>query len=225
VSGHALDRAQSSAQEALDDLLVIERNEPPRALVGMRGHYELNGWRDAEGNIRQFECEILKISPHMIKLSATVSAAVGSSIVVYFEHLGKFEGHIIQIQPRVLVMKIFGTNEDRAKVAGKLAWITDAEKPQARRFPRMVPVNPEAIVSLLGEPALPCEVIDYSLGGAAVYADFSPAIGAIVKIGKVLSRVVRHFGGGFAVSFLALQDPQSVEASILQPVSSAQDIK
>jgi hypothetical protein len=219
------DQARPTTQEAFDDLIVIERNDPPRALVGMRGYYELNNWRDAEGNIRQFECEILKISPHMIKLSATVSSAVGSPIVVYFEHLGKLEGHIIQIQPRALVMKIFGTNEDRAKVANKLAWITDAEKPQARRFPRLVPVNPESIVSLPGEPALSCEVIDYSLGGAAVYADFSPAMGAVVKIGKVLGRVVRQFGGGFAVLFLAPQDPQSVEASILQPVSSAQDVK
>ena len=70
---------------------------------------------------------------------------------------------------------------------------------------------------------MPCEVIDYSLGGVAVYADFSPAIGADVKIGKVLGRVVRQFGGGFAVSFLSPQDPRSVEASILQPVSSTAD--
>ena len=212
--------AHSDAQEGFDDLLVIERNEPPRALVGMRGRYQLEGWRDAEGNVRQFECEILKISPHMINLSAPVTGAVGNWVVAYFEHLGKLEGPIIQIQQRALVMKIFGTNEDRAKVANKLAWITDAEKPQARRhFPRMVPVNPESIVSLPGEPALPCEVIDYSLGGAAVYADASPAIGSVVKIGKVLGRVVRLFGGGFAVSFMAVQNPQSVEEAVLQPTT------
>ena len=198
--------AHSGAQEGLDDLLVIESNDPPRTLVGMRGRYQLEGWRDAEGNVRQFECAILKISPQMISLSAPVTGAVGNWVVAHFEHLGKLEGPIIQIQQRVLVVKIFGTIADRAKLAGKMAWIMDAGKPQARQHFRMVPVTPESIVSLPGEPALPCEVIDYSVGGAAVYADATPAVGSVVKIGKVLSRVVRVFGGGFAVSFMAVQN-------------------
>jgi len=217
-------RARSDAQGILDDVVVIEGNDPPRALVGMQGHYNLEGWRDAEGNVRQFECTILKISPHMISLSAQVTGAVGNWIVVNFEHLGKFEGPIIQIQRHALVMKIFGTNEDRAKVARKLAWITDAEKPQARRHPRIIPVVPESIVSLPGESALPCEVIDYSVGGVAVYADATPAMGTVVKIGKVLGRVVRHFGGGFAVSFMTMQDPRLVEAAVLQPTTPSEPV-
>jgi len=209
--------AQSHAQEGLDDLLFIERNDPPRTLIGMRGRYQLEGWRDAEGNVRQFECSILKITPQMINLSAPVTGAIGNWVVAHFEHLGKLEGPIIQIQTRALAVKIFGTLADRAKLAGKMAWIMDAGKPQARQHFRMVPVTPESIVSLPGESVLPCEVIDYSVGGAAVYADASPAVGSVVKLGKVLSRVVRVFGGGFAVSFMAVQDPQVVEGAIFQP--------
>jgi hypothetical protein len=211
--------AHANAQDALDDLLVIERNDPPRALVGMKGRYQLEGWRDAEGNVRQFECAILKITPNTINLSAPVTGAIGNWIVTHFEHFGKLEGPIIQIQQRALVMKIFGTIADRAKVASKIAWIMDAGKPQARQHFRMVPVTPESIVSLPGEPALPCEVIDYSVGGAAIYADASPEVGSVVKLGKVLSRVVRLFGGGFAVSFMAVQNPQVVEEAIFQPAT------
>jgi hypothetical protein len=159
----------------------------------------------------------------MMKLAAPLTGAVGNRVVVYFEHLGKFEGHIIQIQQRTLTMKVFGTNEDRLKIARRLAWITDAKKPQERRYPRMVPANPASIVSLSGQPAVPCEVIDYSVGGVAVYADFNPPIGSAVKIGKVLSRVVRHFGGGFAVCFLPMQNPELVEASILQPATQCEE--
>lgn len=208
------DRPRSDDLNQLTDLVVVERNDTPRVLVGMRGRYSVEGWRDADGNIRQFACEILKISPHAIKLSAPVTGAVGRWVVANFEHLGKFEGPIVQILPRALVMKILGTNEDRARVASKLAWITDAEKAEARRFPRLVPALPESSVSVAGDATVPCEVIDYSAGGAAVYADISPAIGSVVKIGKLLSRVVRQFAGGFAVSFLKLQDTHSIEEAI-----------
>jgi hypothetical protein len=213
------------AQLGDDDLVVIEhrdplpveRNDPLPALVGMRGHCQIEGWRDAEGNVRLFECAILKMSPQIIHLSVPVIGAVGNWVVVNFEHLGKIEGPIIQIQKHALVIKIFGTNEDRAKVAGKLAWFANAEKIQARRHPRIVPASPDSVVSLPGVPALPCEVIDYSLGGAAVYADVNLQIGSIVKVGRVFSRVVRLFGGGFAVAFMAVQDPHSVESAVLKP--------
>ena len=213
------------AQDGHDDLVVIEhsdplpveRSDPLPPLVGMRGRYQIEGWRDGEGNVRHFECAIIKISPQTINLSVPITGAVGNWVVVNFEHLGKFEGPIIQIQKHALVIKIFGTNDDRTKVASKLAWFMKAEKIQARRYPRIVPATPVSIVSLPGEPALPCEVIDYSLGGAAVYADVSPQIGSIVRVGKVFSRVVRLFGGGFAVAFMAVQKPDSVESAVLRP--------
>ena|SRR5436190_10595979 len=224
------DQARSDTPGNLGDRLVVrgtdappvaERTEAPRKLIGMKGHCTIEGWHDADGNSRQFPCEILKMSPHMLKISTPVVGAVGNWVMASFEHLGKFEGPIIQVSSRVLVMKIFGTNEDRAKVAGKLAWMSDAEKSDGRRFPRMVPANPASTVSAPGGLAVPCEVVDYSASGAAVCADVHPEIGSLVKIGNILGRVVRRFGGGFAVSFLALQDLQSLEASILRPRSPA----
>jgi len=116
-------------------------------------------------------------------------------------------------------MKVVGTHEERALIANRLAWITDSDKPEGRRFPRMVPANPATIVTMPGGVVLPCDVIDFSNNGVAVYADTTPAVGSLVKIGKVLSRVVRHFSGGFAVMFVAAQSSQSVEANILQPAS------
>jgi hypothetical protein len=202
----------------VDDLVVVERQQDgPRALEGMQGVYSLDGWRDAKDSSREFACEILKISPHTIKMLVPLTGTVGTNVTVEFEHLGKFEGPIIQVLPRALVMKIIGTNEERARVASRLAWITDSDRPEARRFPRMVPVNPESVVALPGGFVLPCDVIDYSCGGVAVYADATPVMGSVVKIGTVLSRVVRHFGGGFAVAFMTVQPSQCVETSILQP--------
>jgi len=209
--------------QEMGDLVVVETPQPPpRVLEGMQGVYTLDGWRDANGNSREFACEILKISPHQIKLLVPVTGTVGMHVTVQFEHLGKFEGPIIQVQTRALVMKIVGTHDERVKVASKLAWITDSDKAEGRRFPRIVPVHPETVLVIPGGSVLPCDVIDYSCSGVAVYADAIPAIGSVVKIGTVLSRVVRHFSGGFAVAFLAVQVPDGVESRILQPAARAE---
>jgi len=204
-----------------DDLLVVERRDQPRVLEGMRGHYMIEGWRDSQGRSREFDCELLKISPDMIKLAVPVTGTVGNRIVVRFEDLGTFEGAVIQVLHRALVIKIVATLEDKARVAHKLAWITDAERPETRRYPRMVPTQPESTVAMPGNIVIPCEIIDYSLTGAALYADIRPAIGSVVKVGKVLGHVVRHFGGGFAVHFAAVQDVRTVEAAILNPAQGA----
>ena len=208
---------QPVAEQPVVERSLIEHPSIPRAAIGMRGNYQIEGWRDAEGNVRQFECTILKVSPQAISLSAPVTGSVGKWVVVQFEHLGKLEGPIIQIQKQSLILKIFGTNEDRARLASKLAWITNAQKTQGRRHPRFVPVNPESIVAFPGTPPSPCDVIDYSVSGAAVYAEAAPAVGSLAKIGNVMGRVVRVFGGGFAVCFVTLQDPHAVESALLLP--------
>ncbi|NWG23716.1 MAG: PilZ domain-containing protein, partial [Pseudorhodoplanes sp.] len=41
-----------------------------------------------------------------------------------------------------------------------------------------------------------------------------PPIGAIVTLGKVQGRVVRHLEEGFAVEFIRLQHPDFIEESI-----------
>lgn len=211
------DQMIAGAAARLDDLLAVDRSDRPRNLIGLPGQYQIRGWRDSEGRPRQFPCEIQKISPHTIKISASIVGSVGDWIEASFAHLGKFEGPVIQVAHRALVMKVVSTNEERAKVASKLAWVTDAEKPEARRYPRIVPNAPESIVSLAGGQTMPCEVIDYSAGGAAVYAEIIPPLGSVVKVGTLLGRVVRQFGGGFAVAFLTLQDPKLIESLILQP--------
>jgi hypothetical protein len=61
---------------------------------------------------------------------------------------------------------------------------------------------------------LGCRLIDVSLSGAAVATDQRPPLGALVTIGKVQGRVVRHLDEGFAVEFLRLQHPDFLEESV-----------
>jgi hypothetical protein len=46
-----------------------------------------------------------------------------------------------------------------------------------------------------------CLILNVSVCGAAVSADYSPNIGAEVSIGQMRGRVVRLFPEGFAIEF------------------------
>ena len=59
-----------------------------------------------------------------------------------------------------------------------------------------------------------CLVKDVSASGVAVCADLVPQVGTPVAVGKVVGRVVRHFSDGYAVQFVQVQDPQTIEALI-----------
>jgi hypothetical protein len=62
--------------------------------------------------------------------------------------------------------------------------------------------------------ALGCRLIDVSLSGAAVATDQRPPLGALITVGKVQGRVVRHLDEGFAVEFLRLLHPDFLEESV-----------
>jgi hypothetical protein len=59
-----------------------------------------------------------------------------------------------------------------------------------------------------------CRVIDASLSGAAIATLERPPVGALVTIGKVQGRVVRHLEEGFALEFTRLQHPDFLEENL-----------
>ncbi len=200
----------------IDDLIVVERNDADRTLIGMSGRYELRGWRDSSGNPREFDCRVINISPQAIGLSAPVTGTVGEWVIVRFEQFGTFEGPILKKVDRGFVMRIVATNEERGKVAATIAWINDKTMPEGRRHRRVVPRNPDSTLSLADGRIMGCQVLNYSASGAALSAEVTPAIGEILKVGRVIGRVVRHFNGGFAVRFTDVQDVEFAEKLLVR---------
>lgn len=212
------DSSSNQPRAGGDDFIIVERRDAPRSVIGMAGHYCLNGWRESDGSFRKFPCQIRNMQPKVLTITAPVGGSVGEWVVASFDQLGTFEGPILQVLNRAFAMRIVATNEDRAKVAEKIAWLTDAARPEVRRFPRLTPADPHSAVALSARQITPCLIIDYSVGGAAVSSEVTPEMGAVVKIGRVLGRVVRHFVGGFAVAFLNLQQPDQIEKLIHDPM-------
>jgi hypothetical protein len=61
---------------------------------------------------------------------------------------------------------------------------------------------------------LPCTIIDYSIGGAAVFAAVMPAAGTALKIAKLFGSLVHHFNGGFAAYFVKVQEDAKLAGTL-----------
>ena len=202
------------------DIVFVEsshRDPHPfeRSIVGMRGKFTLDSWRDAEGTRREFDCRVLKLSTKFIELAAIVTGMIGEWAIVHLDSFGKFEGPVIRTAARNVVVKIVATGEERLKLASKIAWVEN-KVPDARRHHR-IPSNAHSILLMSDRSEAPCQIIDYSVSGAAIFTELKLEIGAIIKVGKIIARVVRLFPGGNAVEFAVLQDIRSVEKLIIPP--------
>jgi hypothetical protein len=61
---------------------------------------------------------------------------------------------------------------------------------------------------------LTCRIIDMSQSGAGIATDQRPPIGALVTLGKMQGRVVRHLEVGFAIEFTRLQQPDFLDENV-----------
>jgi hypothetical protein len=187
-----------------------DRRRFQRVKVNLLGRYML-------ADRREFPCQVVNMSPGGMALIAPVAGAPGERIIAYVDHLGRLEGHIARLFQNGFAMTIGATARKRDKLAAQLTWLANRHilgLPEDRRHGRIVPRNPIGRLILPNGVNLTCRIIDVSQSGAGVASDQRPAIGALVMIGKVQGRVVRHLEDGFAIEFTRLQHPDFLEDSI-----------
>jgi hypothetical protein len=187
-----------------------ERRRFQRVAVNLLGRYML-------ADRREFPCQVVNMSPGGMLLAAPVSGQQGERVIAYIDHVGRLEGVIARVTENGFAMTIAATLRKRDKLAAQLTWLANRHllaSPEDRRHGRFTPKNPLTTLILPNGLNIGCRLIDVSLSGAAVATDQRPAIGALVMIGKVQGRVVRHLEEGFAVEFVRLQHPDFIEESI-----------
>ena len=81
-------------------------------------------------------------------------------------------------------------------------------------FAMTVPRNPITRLILPNGVNVSVRIIDVSQSGAGVASDQRPPIGALLTLGKVQGRVVRHLEDGFAVEFTRLQHPDFLDDAV-----------
>lgn len=202
------------------DAAVIDRRESMRVILNMSGRYMLASRRDEQGNRREFACRAVNMSIRALLVLAPVPGPVGERVIAYFGEFGTIDGTITRVLANGFVMSITASDDQRDRLAAKLAWLEDHRTydiPDARGHRRIVPRNPLSTLTLASGETSTCLVIDLSESGAAVSADIVPPIGAPVAVGAVVGRVQRHFAEGFAVTFEETQVLRHLQRLLMRP--------
>ena len=190
--------------------LSEERRRFQRVRVELLGRYMLP-------DRREYPCQVINMSPGGMALIAPVGGAPGDRVIAYVDHLGRLEGHVARMFPNGFAMTIGATPRKRDKLAAQLTWLANRHilsLPEDRRHGRIAPRNPISRLIMPNGVNVSCRIIDVSQSGAGVATDQRPAIGALVTLGKVQGRVVRHLEDGFAIEFTRLQHPDSLEDAV-----------
>ncbi len=190
--------------------LAQERRRHQRVKVNLLGRYML-------ADRREFPCQVINMSPGGMAVIAPVAGATGERVIAYVDHLGRLEGVIARQIENGFAMTIAATPRKRDKLAAQLTWLANRQildLPEDRRHDRIIPKKAGARLILPNGVNVACRIIDMSLSGAAIATDQRPDVGALISIGKVTGRVVRHIEEGIAIEFTRLQHPDFLEDSM-----------
>jgi len=166
---------------------------------------------------REFACQVFNMSPGGMALKAPIAPQIGERVIAYIDHVGRLEGVVTRHFEGGFASTISATLRKRDKLAAQLTWLANRHLLSSlddRRHGRFVPKNPMTMLILPNGLNIGCRLIDVSLSGAAIATDQRPPMGALVTIGKVQGRVVRHLDEGFAIEFVRLQHPDFLEESV-----------
>jgi hypothetical protein len=206
------------------DVLFAEakasRRHDTEPVLTVNARYAFKNWYDRQGKLREFSCRLTGISPYEVTLIVPVMGRTGADLTVVCDEFGPLEGSVSRSTGLGFAMKIKATDEERARLADKIAWHEKFQRRQTadnRKHKRIVPNDPLSSLLLADGSNLRCFVIDYSVAGVAVSADIMPELRMPLAVGKVVGRVVRHLAGGFAVEFVEKQDLRSLERMLIQP--------
>ena len=216
----ALERRQMPALMPDNDVVMVGRQREVAITVDLPGRYWLWNSRDVSGDLKQFDCRVVGISPRAVALVAPIRGSVGEWVSADIEHFGRLDGGIGRLlDHRGFVMHIATTAEERTRLATKIEWYDkyrNSEVPDRRTHPRSMVEYPFSTLLLADGAVMSCLVIDLSACGVAVLADIAPEIGTVLAVGKVIGRVSRHLSRGFAVNFVDVQELRIVEELVFR---------
>lgn len=182
------------------------------------GCYTLSDRRDVSGDGAEiFPCRTLSISSSAVAVTGTVIGAVGDAVTAKLDIFGVIHGRIERIAADGFVFQIIATDEQKLKIAGHIDFLKRKafrKQHDRRAHKRRLPRDPRSTLGLADGRVINCVVMDYSRGGVGIVASVVPEIGERVAIGRVIGRVVRHFGMGFGIEFDEVQPIEGLERMV-----------
>jgi hypothetical protein len=166
-----------------------------------------------------YACRTVSLSPGSIVLQGPVAGAVGDRVAMRLEHIGLLNGSVSQLLSGAFHVTLIAGEAEKRRIAARINWLKKHALKQAddkRSGVRFQPRNPRGHLTVESAEH-ECFIIDMSATGAALSARLTPPLRTPVVIGNVPGIVIRHFEGGFGVTFDKPYPPDGVEAEITAP--------
>ncbi len=151
------------------------------------------------------DCVVLDFSTDGAGIKTAALAPVGTSIVLYLECFGRFEGKVTRRNRIRIGIAFHTTGAKRQRTARQIEeFIANGmTSPHPIRSGVRVSDMPplQHFVAADGRH-IACEVLNIALGGAYLKTDFKPPVGEVLGFGQTAGRVLRHTPTGIAVEFI-----------------------
>jgi PilZ domain-containing protein len=204
-------------QAELSDIEFVDRRQDVRVIVNIPGRFSLANRRDARGERRVFDCRVVNLSVRGIGVVCSTTAPAGERVMLRLDHFGEIQGIVGRVLEGGFMMNIVMSGDDREKLALKIEWFENLKNHdvgERRADARFAPTNPHSQLMWSDGKSETCHILDLSTSGAAILSDTTPAMGAVLAVGKVVGRVARRFRGGFAVQFKEAQSRAKIEEKV-----------
>jgi len=154
----------------------------------------------------EFPFQISQISPDGATILTEAIAPEGVKIVAYIDDIGRVEANVIATFDGGIGLEFIVNSTRRSRLEQKLQWLSENDKDDSnlRRHDRFEPKETKTHITMPDGRMYQTEVIDISLGGAAIKTDIMPNLGTCVLLGKMHGRVVRYIEDGIAIEFFKL---------------------
>ena len=131
--------------------------------------------------------------------------AVGETVVLYLDELGRVAGTVVRHTQHGFGVVFHVTARKRDKIVDRLTWLwnRDALGLTDEREMQRYAAGGAALITLADGRSLQCHVLDISATGAGLEAmTQAPMVGEIITIGTMKAEVMRSQGRGFGIRFL-----------------------
>jgi hypothetical protein len=202
----------SNALHTLKELAVLGAHPATDQRRHRRVALPLLG-RFMRANRHEYPCKLNDISVGGAAINSPVEVEAGERIVVYFDHLGGLEGHVVRLFEGGFAMQFKATAHKREKLAAQLTWLINRDVlsgADQRRHDRIPVEERTQFVVLDSGETLACQVVDVSISGASLNMTERPPVGTKLMLGRLRGRVVRHHEQGIGVQFIDIQEPEAL---------------
>lgn len=161
----------------------------------------------------EYTCQLKNVSVGGAAVITAHLPDVGERVVVYFDHLGRFEGVVARITSDGFAFVFKVTEHKREKLAAQITWLINKDDfPAAagRIHERVGTRGRRTTLRVEDGVIIDVELLDLSASGASIGTPARPPIGSFVLAGKTRAIVRRHHEHGIGLQFLSLLSPEAM---------------